>query len=424
MTVISPIAAPDAGVWTQTADESQIQSQRQDTQSFTLAVKANISVSGFRRSAGCRALDVRPEAADALVVAQLRSAGAVVVGITNMHELAFGITSNNASYGPVRNPHDPERIAGGSSGGSAAAVARGDVQAALGTDTGGSVTIPASLCGVVGFRPTTGRWSTAGTVGLSWTRDTVGAFALTVAQIDRMDSHIAAANEADGIRPQPRIGIPAELVEDLDPATAQAFRKALERWGGAVSLIDVELGSILDRTRQAEMPVVLWESRRLLAFAAAEALGGDPEEAFGKLAASVQSPDVRAVLASEISAPTTPSDYAEAQQQTALAREEYARLLAERDLDAIVFPATPAPAARIGDDELVEHLGKPTSTFGLYTRNSGQGTMLGAPMLTLPALVPSGGLPVGVTLQGPRFADRRILRLGAMLESMLVETAP
>ena len=106
----------------------------------------------------------------AVVVAALREAGAVVAGITNMHELAFGITSNNAVFGPVRNPADPTRAAGGSSGGSAAAVARGDVPVALGTDTGGSVTIPASLCGVVGFRPSTGRWPAAAAAGAARTR--------------------------------------------------------------------------------------------------------------------------------------------------------------------------------------------------------------------------------------------------------------
>lgn len=129
--------------------------------------------------------------ADAGVVSILRDAGVVVLGKTNMHELAFGITSNNPTYGPVRNPFDPQRIAVGSSGGSAVSVATGGVPFALGTDTGGSITIPAAFCGVVGFRPTTGRYPGDGLVKLSHSRDTVGIHAHTVADVALVDAIIA-----------------------------------------------------------------------------------------------------------------------------------------------------------------------------------------------------------------------------------------
>lgn len=427
MTDILPIENPEPGVWTQVADASEVRVQPRDSEPFALAVKANIAVRGFRRSAGCRGLDLGPEEADAPVVAALREAGAVVVGITNMHELAFGITSNNAAFGPVRHPADPARAAGGSSGGSAAAVARGDVPVALGTDTGGSVTIPASLCGVVGFRPTTGRWPCAGLVGLSWTRDTPGLFARTVAEVERLDAAIAPGIDGrndgrnDGAVPasRARLGIPAELVEELDAATAAAFDAALERWTDAVETVDIQLGRVLDLTRAAEMPIVLWESHRILSEVAAGAFGLAPEVALGRLVESVASPDVRAVLEAELTHPVTSEEYARAQGEVARARTEYARLLARHRLDGLVFPGTPAPAPLLGRDETVEHLGGPVSTFGLYTRNTGQGTMLGAPMLTLPAPVPEGSLPVGITLQGPRFADRALLDLGCILEEAL-----
>lgn len=417
MQEIGPIDHPEPGVWTQVADASQVEGQRPAGGQFALAVKSNIAVSGFRRSAGCQGLDLGPEDADAPVVAALREAGAVVVGITNMHELAFGITSNNAAFGPVRNPVDPTRAAGGSSGGSAAAVARGDVPVALGTDTGGSVTIPASLCGVVGFRPSAGRWPGGGLVGLSWTRDTPGLFARTVEEIERLDAVIAPQND-DGAAPsRPRLGIPAELVEDLDPATEAAFAAALERWGDAVETVDLELGRVLDLTHAAEMPIVLWESHRLLADVAANAFGMAPDAAFARLVESVSSPDVRAVLEAELAHPVTSEEYARAQSEVARARTAYAGLLAGQGLDGLVFPGTPAPAPPLGQDETVEHLGDQVSTFGLYTRNTGQGTILGVPMLTLPGPVPDGGLPVGITLQGPRFDDRRLLSLGRRLEA-------
>lgn len=425
MNDIRPIEHPEPGVWTQVADASEVEAQQPPGAPFALAVKANIAVRGFHRSAGCRGLDLGPEEADAPVVAALREAGAVVVGITNMHELAFGITSNNAAFGPVRNPVDPSRAAGGSSGGSAAAVARGDVPVALGTDTGGSVTIPASLCGVVGFRPTTGRWPGAGLVGLSWTRDTPGLFARTVAEIERLDAAIApgmvpgTGGRHDGGAPasRPRLGIPAELVEELDPATAAAFAASLHAWGEAVETVDMHLGHVLDLSHAAEMPIVLWESHRLLADVAARAFGAPPEAAFALLVDSVASADVRAVLEAELFHPVTAEEYARAQGDVARARTGYAQLLAEHRLDGLVFPGTPAPAPLLGRDETVEHLGERVSTFGLYTRNTGQGTMLGAPMLTLPAPVPAGGLPVGVTLQGAPFADRSLLALGRRLEA-------
>src|SRR5690606_13609012 len=127
---------------------------------------------------------------DAPVIATLRRAGALFLGKTNMHELSFGATSINRHTGPVRNPANPDLIAGGSSGGSAAAVAAGLAPAALGTDTGGSCRIPAALCGIVGYRPSNGRYSNAGVVPLSLTRDTIGLLTRSVEDAVLLDSAI------------------------------------------------------------------------------------------------------------------------------------------------------------------------------------------------------------------------------------------
>ena len=145
---------------------------------------------------------------------RLLDAGALLAGKTNMHELAFGITSNNAAFGAVRNPYDPKRIAGGSSGGTAAAIAAGVVEAGLGTDTGGSVRIPAALCGIVGFRPTMGRYEAAGVAPLSHTRDTVGVMAKNVELVRQFDAVLAPKTTETGPKPPVRraLGSASNLV--------------------------------------------------------------------------------------------------------------------------------------------------------------------------------------------------------------------
>ncbi|MFO7584581.1 MAG: amidase, partial [Anaerolineales bacterium] len=147
-----------------------------------IAIKDIIDVAALRTTAGSpRFFGHEPAVKDALVVDKLKYAGATILGKVNTHEIALGITGINPHTGPVRNPHNPQRISGGSSSGSAAAVASGMALGALGTDTGGSVRVPAALCGVVGFKPTFGRVSTRGVLPLSWNLDHVGVLAKTVA---------------------------------------------------------------------------------------------------------------------------------------------------------------------------------------------------------------------------------------------------
>src|SRR5699024_554346 len=148
-----------------------------------LAVKDNIDTCDAPTTAGTAALQGRVPGSDSTAVARLRAADGLLAGKTVMHELSLGITSNNAVTGPARNPYDPTLIAGGSSGGTATAVAAGMVPAGLGADTGGSVRQPASLCGLVGFRPTVGRYPTGGMVPLSRTRDAIGPMARSVADV-------------------------------------------------------------------------------------------------------------------------------------------------------------------------------------------------------------------------------------------------
>src|SRR5437899_10697739 len=189
-----------------------------------VAVKDLVDVAGMVTTAGAIILPDTPAGEDAPVVKQIRSHGCVVVGKANLHEFAFGVTSVNPHYGPVRNPHDPSRVAGGSSGGSAVAVATGMCDWAIGSDTGGSIRIPASLCGVVGFKPTLGSIDIGGVIPLSHSLDTLGPIAPDVAGAAAAYSMMSGEPFKATQMKAPRLGVPAGWVTDLDDETARTWK--------------------------------------------------------------------------------------------------------------------------------------------------------------------------------------------------------
>ncbi|GLZ42533.1 amidase family protein [Actinokineospora sp. NBRC 105648] len=367
------------------------------------SVKDNIDVRGFATTAGSRLLDDTPATADASVVSVLRDAGAVVVGKANLHELAFGITSNNGAFGPVRNPVDPARSAGGSSGGSAVGVALGVVPFALGTDTGGSVTIPASFCGVVGFRPSTGRYAGDGVVNLSTSRDTIGVLARTVRDISTVDEVITGEPAAPESVAGLRIGLPRSRFRDLDPEVARVvadFLSTVERTARLVELDladDIEVGAGND--------LVFFEAPHLLARRVRVERARWLER--------IASPDVRALVESMCSAPITPDAYQAARAARWRLRRTYAE--AFRRVDVILSPTCPVPPPLLGEDDVITLNGRQVPVFPTVTRNVSPGTVAGLPMLSLPAGSTSTGLPVGVLLEAHPFADTRLLRVAETL---------
>ena len=227
-----------------------------------VSLKDNIYTAGIRTTAGSEILKDFIPKEDAVVVGQLREAGAVLLGKTNMHEFAYGVTSNNPHYGPVRNPWDLARIPGGSSGGSAAAVAAGLCYGSIGTDTGGSIRIPASLCGVFGLKPTWGRISCEGIIPLSPALDCAGPLARTVGDVAILTGTLYSrvAREPNmarlsALRTDARkfcLGIPRQLFFDaLSDEVRSAFDAALRELARAgMTTKDISI-PLLDKTEEA-----------------------------------------------------------------------------------------------------------------------------------------------------------------------------
>lgn len=363
------------------------------------AVKDNIDATGFPTTAGTPGLAHCPDQ-DAPVVARLKAAGAHLVGKTNMHELSVGITGNNPHSGPVPNPADPRRIAGGSSGGSAAAVATGEVDFALGTDTGGSVRIPAAFCGVPGFRPSTGRYSSRGILGLSRSRDTAGILARDLALLEAVDAELSG-------EPTPqrgwegRVGIPTWLWQDLDPHVERLARERVERLTGG-SAVEIAADGLFEQAAGVAQTLVEYETLGEI-----ERYLRGSGVAVSQVLAHVASADVAAYFQKLAAQPVTKEAYAHAKEHQGRLRGEYARMFAAAGVDLIAFPTTAMVAPPLTDEFLTRHNGRDAAIFPLGTRNMVLASVVGSPSLSIPA--PGEGLPVGLCFEALPGRDRWLL---------------
>ena len=387
-----------------------------------LALKDNIDTADFPTTGGTPALAAHRPKRNAPIVQRLLDAGAIVLGKTNLQELAYGPTNNNAAFGPTRNPYDPTRIPGGSSGGSAAAVAARLAPAALGTDTGGSIRVPAALCGITSMRPTTLRWSQAGIVPLSHTRDTAGPMARHVADCVLLDGVVTGGPTE--VTPAPlkglRLGLPRGYFwENLDAELAAILDTALARLREAgVVLVEGDVANVAALDAAAGFPIMLYETViELERYLAEHETGLD----FAGLMAEVKSPSVKQALASLRGADAvSEASYREAltKHRPAL-QETYRRYFQERGVAAMVFPTTPLPAAKIGEDYTVMLNGVPVSTLSTFIRNLAPGSAAGIPGLSLPAGMTKAGLPVGMAIDAPEKSDHQLLAIGLALETVL-----
>ncbi len=388
-----------------------------------IVIKDNIHVAGLPNSAGTPALRDFVPARNAAVAEKLIRAGAIVLGKTNMHELAFGITSNNAAFGPARNAYDPSRIAGGSSGGTGAAIAARMAPAGLGTDTGGSIRIPAALNGIAGLRPTLGRYSQDGITPIAHTRDTAGPMAREVADLVLLDSVITGARDrvtAVSLRGL-RLGVcRAVFFRGLESETERLTEGALDRLRAAgAEIVEVEMMGLVDLNAKVSFPVALYEARTDLTRYLKRFR---PALDLPTLASRIASPDVKGLFASAIVPGAKDAVPEKAYLDALAARPQLQRLYAEtfrkHDIAALVFPTTPLPAAPIGDDEKTLLNGDQVPTFFTFIQNTDPGSDAGIPGLTVPIGRTTGGLPIGLELDGPANSDRRLLGIGLALEAL------
>jgi aspartyl-tRNA(Asn)/glutamyl-tRNA(Gln) amidotransferase subunit A len=377
-------------------------------------VKDLIYIKGVRCTAGSKILSDHVASYDSPVSVKLKSAGAVIVGTTNMHEFAAGITGENPHYGPVRNPWDEERDAGGSSSGSAAAVAAGLSVSAIGTDTGGSVRVPAALCGVVGLKPTYGRISRLGVVPLASSFDTVGtltscawdAAALLgiLAGHDAEDLTTVAAEVPDYVAALAeipaglRVGVPRKYFHDsVESGVEEVFSRFLDRLTGiGCSVSDLELEGI-ERVQDCWRKICRAEETafhlRWLE-ASPEAYGDDV------LATLEQGRSISAV------------DYVNAQNLRPILMQGFSSSMS--GVDVVAVPTTSITAPKIGQ-KTVDLDGKRVKVRPALIDLTLPFNVVGFPSISLPAGL-SRGLPVGAQLVAGPFEEAKLLRLAEALE--------
>jgi len=382
-----------------------------------LALKDTFAMRGVRVTAGSKLLENNVLDYDSAVIERLRKAGVVFLGTLNMHEFAYGATNSNPFYGFARNPWDQERIPGGSSGGSAVAVAASMCLGSIGTDAGGSVRLPSSLCGIVGLKPTFGRISRFGTLALSLTMDHNGPMTKTVTDAAIILDAVAGPDPRDpGCASRPvaryreelaggvsglKIGLPkeyfAEAMDDQVRAAVTAAVKKLSSLGAVVEEVS------LPHCSRYAPPTFVALAMTEASSVHARDLRSKPNE---------YSPETRELLHMGMLIPAR--RYVQAQRVRTLLVRDLDEAL--KRVDVIVMPTSTIPAPRIGE-RTVSLNGKSINVIAALTRLTSLFNMTGLPCVSVPCGFTSEGLPIGMQIAGKAFAESTVLRVGHAYET-------
>ncbi len=374
-----------------------------------VSIKDLIDQRGLPTTAASRVMAGHTAAKDARCVAALRDAGAVLIGKCNLHEFAYGPTSEDSCFGPPRNPHDPSRTPGGSSGGSAAAVAAGMCAASIGTDTGGSIRNPAAACGVVGLKPAAGELSCDGVIPLSRTLDSIGPITRSVGDAwivyramagDPSPSPLEATSQ-EGSGANVRLGVPRRhLLESLDPGVRARFEEALGRLRAAgFAAEDVEIPHA-PAAAAVYLHIVLPEASEYHA----RRLEARPED---------YTPPVRLRL--EMGRAILAEDYVRAMRGREVLRREVDEALSGRD--ALVLPTLPIPAPILGA-ATVDVGGSIEPTRAALLRLTQIFNLSGSPAISIPC-GKTEGLPCGLQIVGHRGRTKELMSLALAIERLL-----
>jgi aspartyl-tRNA(Asn)/glutamyl-tRNA(Gln) amidotransferase subunit A len=370
-----------------------------------LSLKDNICTEGIRTTVGSKILrDYFPER-DAPVVTRLKQAGAVLLGKTNMHEFAYGVTNNNPHYGPARNPWDTKRIPGGSSGGSAAAVAAGLCFGSIGTDTGGSIRIPASLCGIVGLKPGLGRVEVTGVIPLSVTHDCVGPLARTPADARILFQAIADGGNGKGAGARRRgarklsklrLGIPREFFFDvISGEVEKSFAVAVRCLRG--------LGA---KIKEVSIPLLVQTEKAGNRIAWAEASQYHQQSGWFPGRGAEYSEDVRSRL--ETGMKVLAVEYLEALDQRTSFISQLHEVTDKEAIDALMVPTTPIAAPLIGEE--TSRVGKDDhATRALLLRLNRPANLAGVPAISVACGFTAAGLPIGLQFIGAEHNEQLLL---------------
>lgn len=387
-----------------------------------LGVKDSYLTSGLPTTLGTGILTGFVPAEDADVVAAVRRAGGLVLGKNNLVEMSYGLTGSNIHHGQVKNPYAFDHISGGSSSGSAASVAARIVPASLGGDTVGSIRVPAALCGVVGFRPTVGRWSRSGVAPISRTLDTTGVLARSVEDCALIDQVVTGANRGLSARSDLTATkfayAPRQYLELIEPQIERCFRTVVERLRDAgAQVVEIDLGQEFTRIAERSTWNIFFHEtiHTIPEFLRLHGVPASFGDIYDQLEPAIKDAWSQAVL------PDGPDFVSAETYQTAISigrpelQYRYSSIFSQTGIDAFLCPTTPCAAPLINDQTAFPIADRMVSQLTL-AKNTAPTSGAGVPGISIPMGLTDQGLPMGIEIDGAHHRDRAVLDIARRVE--------